>query len=251
MRIWENGEYWVRINGTPISELGLSLEERGVKVAQPELKTSSVTVPGLSGALDTTLEDETMRAYMNPIEISVSLFSVGEPDEISAVRANLARLQGRRGTLSCYLTDGEWRGRWRISELEYPGKSRRAIVATLILTAHPWTYGRAKTVQLKSRETQINVTGNIPCWARFEMSVDTDVLRITHNSGAFLEFDIGVHLNGTLIASTTPERREYTINGNHILPTVDSTCFALRPGINTITCDDCSGVLTFCPQTIC
>ena len=251
MRIWENSEYWVRINGTPISELGFMLGENGIKTAQPELKTSSVTVPGLSGALDTTLEDETLRAYLNPIEISVSLVAVGEPDEISAVRANLARLQGRRGTLSCYLTDGEWRGRWRVSEVEEYGKSRRSIVATLILATQPWTYGRKRTAQLKSRETQINVTGNIPCWPRFEMSVDTDVLRITHNSGAFLEFDIGVHLNGTLIASTTPERREYTINGNHILPTVDSTCFALRPGINTITCDDCSGVLTFCPQTIC
>lgn len=123
-------------------------------------------------------------------------------------------------------------------------------MTTLILTAQPWTYGRKNTVQLKSRETQISVAGNIPCWPRFEMNVDTDVLRITHNSGAFLEFDIGVHLNGTLIASTAPEHREYMINGNHILPTVDSTCFALRPGLNTIVCDDCAGVLTFRPQTI-
>lgn len=250
MRIFES-KYWARINDTPISELGFMLGENGIKIAQPELKTSSVTVPGLSGSLDTTLEDETMRAYLNPIEISVNLVAVGDVDEIGAIRANLTRLQGRRGTLSCYLTDGEWHGRWRIGELEERGKSRHAIVATLILTAQPWTYGRKNTVQLKNRETQINVAGNIPCWPRFEMNVDTDVLRITHNSGAFLEFDIGVHLNGTLIVSTAPERREYTINGNHILPTVDSTCFALRPGINTITCDDCSGVLTFCPQTIC
>lgn len=250
MKIFENSRYWARINGTPISELGFMLGENGIKIARPELKTSSVTVPGLSGALDTTLEDETMRAFMNPIEISINLIAVGDTDEIRAVRANLIRLEGRRGTLSCYFTEGEWRGRWHISEMEEHGKSSRALAATLTLSAQPWAYGRKNTVQLKSRETQINVTGNVPCWPRFEMRVDTDVLRITHNSGAFLEFDIGVHLNGTLIASTAPERREYTINGNHILPTVDSTCFALRPGINTITCDDCSGVLTFCPQTI-
>ena len=247
MRIWENGEYWVRINGMPISELGLSLEERGVKVAQPELKTSSVTVPGLSGALDTTLEDKTMRAYLNPIEISVSLFSVGEPDEISTVRANLTRLQGRRGTLSCYLTDGEWRGRWRISELEYIGKSRHSIVATLILTAQPWTYGRTKTVQLKNGVNKLNILGNVPCFAKFSLNVDANSAKITNQNGLFLEFNIGAHMNGTIEIDTMPEARKCRINNNLLLPSIDSTFFTLRPGFNTLTCDECSGTLTYSP----
>lgn len=247
MRIWENSEYWVRINGTPISELGLSLEAEGIKIAQPELKTSSVTVPGLSGALDTTLEDETSRAYMNPIEISVSLFSVGEPDEISAVRANLTRLQGRRGTLSCYLTDGEWRGRWRISELEYPGKSRHSIVATLILSAQPWTYGRKHTVQLKNGVNKLNILGNVPCFAKFSLTVDANSVKITNQNGSFLEFNTGSHMNGTLEIDTMPEARKCRINGSLLLPSIDSTFFTLRPGFNTLTCDECSGTLTYSP----
>ena len=247
MRIWENSEYWVRINGTPISELGLSLEERGVKVAQPEIKTSSATVPGLSGALDTTLEDETLRAYMNPVEISVSLFSVGEPDEISAVHANLVRLQGRRGTLSCYLTDGEWRGRWHISELEYIGKSHSAIMATLILSAQPWAYGRTKTVQLKNDVNKLNILGNVPCFAKFSLNVDANSVKITNQNGLFLEFNTGSHMNGTLEIDTMPESRKCRINGNLLLPSIDSTFFSLRTGLNKLTVDGGSGTLMYSP----
>lgn len=246
MRIFEN-KYWARINGTPISELGFMLGEDGIKLAQPELKTSSVTVPGLSGALDTTLEDETLRAYMNPIEISVSLVAVGEPDEISAVRANLVRLQGRRGTLSCYLTDGEWRGRWRISELEERGKSRRAIVATLILSAQPWIYGRTTVVKLKNGVNKLNVLGNVPCFPKFSLNVDADSVKITNQNSLFLEFNIGAHMNGKLEIDTMPESRRCRINGNLLLPSIDSTFFTLRPGFNTLTCDECSGDLTYSP----
>ncbi|EGL14146.1 hypothetical protein HMPREF9435_1046 [Gardnerella vaginalis 315-A] len=247
MKIWENSEYWVRINGTPISELGFMLGENGIKVAQPELKTSSVTVPGLSGALDTTLEDETMRAYMNPIEISVSLVAVGEPDEISAVRANLVRLQGRRGALSCYLTEGEWRGRWRISELEERGKSRHALVATLILLAQPWTYGRTTVVKLVNGVNKLNVLGNVPCFAKFSLNVDADSVKITNQNGLFLEFNIGAHMNGTLEIDTMPESRRCRINGNLLLPSIDSTFFSLRPGLNKLTVDGGSGTLTYSP----
>lgn len=246
MRIFEN-KYWARINGTPISELGFMLGENGIKVAQPEIKTSSVTVPGLSGALDTTLEDETMRAYMNPIEISVSVVAVGEPDEISAVRANLARLQGRRGTLSCYLTDGEWRGRWRISELEEYVKSRRSIVATLILTAQPWTYGRTTVIQLKNGVNKLNILGNIPCFAKFSLNVDAYSVKITNQNGLFIEFNNGARMNGTLEIDTMPEARRCRINGMLLLPSIDSTFFTLRPGLNTLTCDECSGTLTYSP----
>lgn len=247
MKIWENSEYWVRINGMPISELGFMLGENGIKLAQPELKTSSVTVPGLSGALDTTLEDETMRAYLNPIEISVNLVAAGDADEVSAVRANLVRLQGRRGTLSCYLTDGEWRGRWRISELEEYGKGSRALEVTLTLSAQPWTYDRTKTVQLKNGVNKLNILGNVPCFAKFSLNVDANSVKITNQNGLFLEFNTGSHMNGTLEIDTMSEARKCRINNNLLLPSIDSTFFTLRPGLNTLTCDECSGTLMYSP----
>lgn len=246
MRIFES-KYWARINGAPISELGFMLGEDGIKIAQPELKTSSVTVPGLSGALDTTLEDETMRAYLNPIEISVNLVAVGDSDELSAVRANLIRLQGRRGTLSCYLTDGEWRGRWRISELEERGKSRHALVATLILTAQPWTYGRTTVVKIKNGVNNFNVLGNVPCFPKFSLNIDADSVKITNQGGLFLEFSTGSHMNGTLEIDTMPESRRCRINNNLLLPSIDSTFFSLRPGLNKLTVDGGSGTLTYSP----
>ena len=67
-----------RINKIPLDEWGLNLEKKGISIESPKTTTSSITVPGFNGALDTTVEDDMHTAFLQKRAITLSLYALGD-----------------------------------------------------------------------------------------------------------------------------------------------------------------------------
>ena len=105
-----------RINKIPLDEWGLNLEKKGISIEVPKPTTSSITVPGLNGVLDTTVEDDTHTAFLQKRAITLSLYALGDLATVNALFEHIAKeIHGKQGSLQTSDSNGEYHGRWSIS----------------------------------------------------------------------------------------------------------------------------------------
>lgn len=244
-----------RINKIPLNEWGLNLEKKGISIESPKTTTSSITVPGLNGALDTTVEDDTHAAFLQKRAITLSLYALGDLATVSALFEHIAKeIHGKQGSLQTSDSNGEYRGRWSISNWNtirnWQDSFHCALLLELSLDADPYVYGKKHTFRLHEGENHVAISGSSPVWPQFSLSIDTGSASISRQDGKTLTFSTGSHMNGVLTINANPQSRNCRINNNVILPTIDSDYFTLLPGANTITCTGCSGTLEATPLTL-
>lgn len=244
-----------RINKVPLDEWGLNLEKKGISIESPKPTTSSITVPGLNGAIDTTVEDDMRVAFQKKRAITLSLYALGDLATVSVLFERIAKeIHGKQGSLQTSDSNGEYRGRWSVSNWNIIRSWRDsfhcALLLELSLDADPYVYGKKRTFMLHEGENHVAIPGSRPVWPQFSLSLDTGSASIARQDGKILTFSTGSHMNGVLAINANPQSRNCRITNNIILPTIDSDYFTLLPGANTITCTGCSGTLGVTPLTL-
>lgn len=244
-----------RINKVPLDEWGLNLEKKGISIESPKPTISSITVPGLNGAIDTTVEDDMHAAFQQKRAITLSLYALGDLATVSVLFERIAKeIHGKQGSLQTSDSNGEYHGRWSVSNWNiirsWQDSFHCALLLELSLDADPYVYGKKRTFMLHEGENHVAIPGSRPVWPQFSLSLDTGSASIARQDGKTLTFSTGSHMNGVLSIDTSPQSRNCRINNNIILPTIDSDYFTLPPGANTITCTGCSGTLEVTPLTL-
>lgn len=237
----------LKINGIPINELGVQISNPGMRVSAPEAITKFQRVPGSTTLVDTTLRDEDGNAPLKERTVTISLCTIGCIEDIANLQRKLASLTGSISTVQ-YAYEPCWQGFVQFKNWKpiYVYNNTAKYSFDLIMTASPLAYGDTRVVAVGG-ETDFTVEGDRPCWAKFDLKVsDTSVLIATTGSLKMLSFTNlakGAHLK----IDTAPQTRVARLNGNIVVPTLQSDFFPLSTGANHVSITGASGTMAFTP----
>lgn len=119
-------DFVLTINNEPIDKHGFWLERSSLNIGASSLKLEAADVPGVYGSYDTSLRDNSGRAFIGGRKITFTLFTVGSLDEIRESKRWLGTLHGavvnvswrvQRGYFQGTLELGEWGDMWEASGL--------------------------------------------------------------------------------------------------------------------------------------
>jgi len=232
----------------------LALTQDGIAIGEATPTTSTETIPGRTGLLDVTLEDESGAAYAGMREITLSLYAAGGEDDIIAAKQWLGNLNGKNTTIQWRTLPGEYRGRLVIGAWNDTWIGDRLSHSTVeaTMTAMPYLYGHPVGKTLTEGQLTINVKGNRPCWPAWSLTPKTGAKTVTisDSHGHSLTVNAAQTLSGQIAIISSPSGREVRINGNLRTPTLESDYFPLLPGANTIRLAGCTGHVTYEPLTM-
>lgn len=237
----------VRINGSPIEELGFSVCHPGMRVSAPEPMIKFQRMPGSSVAIDTTLRDEDGNAPLKERTITITMSTIGLVEDIARVQANMAALTGSLMTVQC----GDaptWRGYATVKNwnpIYIFGKTAK-YKCDLVLTAEPLAYGATSTINVAGN-IQVFIDGDRPCWPHFKLKATSDEVIINCSSSSKLLTFEGLSDGATLEIESTPQARVARMNGTIVVPTLQSDFFPLIPGVVDLSVTGASGVMSFTP----
>lgn len=240
----------IRINGSPIEELGFSVCYPGMRVSAPEPIIKFQRMPGSSVAIDTTLRDEDGNAPIKERTVTVTMCTVGQAEDIAHIQATIATLTGSLVTVQCG-SSPTWRGYATVKNwqpLYVLGKTSK-YKCDLVLTAEPFAYGMTSIVDIGS-DIRVAVAGDRPCWPHFKLKATSDEVIINCSSSSKILTFEGLSDGATLEIESTPQARIARMNGNIVVPTLQSDFFPLIPGTVDLSVTGASGVMSFTPLFI-
>lgn len=237
----------VRINGSPIEELGFSVCYPGMRVSAPEPIVKFQRMPGGSVAIDTTLRDEDGNAPLKERTVTLTMCTIGHVEDIARMQANLAALTGSLMTIQCGNAP-TWRGYAVFKNWQpvFAFGNTAKYKCDLVLTAEPFAYGAPATVSI-SGDVHITVDGDRPCWPHFKLKATSDEVIINCSSSSKLLTFEGLSDGATLEIESTPQARVARVNRTVVVPTLQSDFFPLIPGIVDLSITGASGVMSFTP----
>lgn len=237
----------LKINGIPIDELGILMTHPGMRVSAPEAITKFQRVPGSTMLVDTTLRDEDGNAPLKERTVTISLCTIGYVEDVASLQRKLAALTGSISTVQ-FAYEPCWQGFIQFKNWKpiYIYGTTAKYSFDLVMIAAPLAYGDTKVIAVGG-ETDFTVEGDRPCWAKFDLRVsDTNVLIATTESVKMLSFT-GLVDGGHLIIDMAPQTRVVKLNGNIIVPSLQSDFFPLSTGLNHVSVTGATGTMSFTP----
>lgn len=237
----------IRINGSPIEELGLKVCHPGMRVSPPEALIKFQRLPGSSVPIDTTLRDEDGNAPIKNRTVTVTLCSTGAVEDIAQLQSCLASYTGDMVTVQCGRAP-TWRGYAAFKNWQpvFSFGNTAKYKFDLVLTAEPYAYGALSTLNVGG-DSHILVDGDRPCYPHFKLNATGGEVIINCSSSSKLLMFEGLSDGATLEIESTPQARVARMNGNIVVPTLQSDFFPLIPGIVDLSVTGASGVMSFTP----
>lgn len=221
----------VTVNGIKLGDLGWYLTAPP-SVDAASFRTSYTTVSGAHGSRDMTLEDDAGLSFAERRSVTLALRTVGTYVEASESKIALGGLVGREAEIRWRTLPGAFRGRLSASE---PSETWVDGVfshceLTLTLEAQPLLFGEEVTASSK----ELTVQGNVGAYPTIEGTATVATARVTSPDHAFIEVT-GLKSGAAvrIVCDDSPARGAF-VNGNRVLPTIDSDFFRLQPGKNVL-----------------
>ena len=233
----------ITIDGHPLDWYGVDPADGWLSIGKTETATSYQQVPGLSGDVDTTLEDEGGAAAVGRREIKLGLVISGDEQRAIDAKLRVGALIGRRIAIKWRALPGEYEGRaslddeWTDTHL---GQTFVQSTNTLTIDAEPFIRYPRVTLPLLDGEDSfmLNVAGNRPTKPRFILTPANGVQNFTVTdsaTGRRMTIKLPATANGTMRLTADCETRTLRFGEALAGMTLDSDWFRLTPGRHTLT----------------
>lgn len=226
------------VNGTRLGSIGWWLTADAVEVADAAPVTSFATVPGMSGSADQTLTDEMGFAYVGRRTVTCHLRTLGgETDAVKSMQ-DLAAFHGADVQVRWRALPGAFVGRASLENRADVWRSGRYAYTEcdLVVDAEPVVFADAVTESVPS--STLVFAGNRPAWPTFTLKATGYAAKASVSDGrghtVTVQPSNAVISTGSSIVMDFGNRR-CAINGNLVMPTLDSDFFRVLPGRSTIT----------------
>jgi hypothetical protein len=241
----------LKINDMPIERMMLRLGAEGLVIAASDSAISLVTIPGSAGAVDQSLTDDQGNAYPGMRDITMTLIANSREDDLISAKMRLGALNGSQATIQWRGLPGQYRGRLKTgtwADKRYAIAPRESSIQ-VVLTAQPYLYGSRRSVPLVSGAQWVRVAGNRESWPVLSVSPSGGVSSVSVSCGSrHLTYAPGAMVTGLVVFDCA--HRVARANGNVVPVTLDSDWFPLVPKATQLTLTNCSGSLSYEPQTM-
>lgn len=233
----------ITIDGRPLDWYGVDPTEGWLGIGKTEIATSYQQVPGLSGDVDTTLEDETGAAAVGRREIKLGLVISGDEQRAVDSKLRIGALIGRRIGVKWRALPGEYVGRAYLDDAwidSHDGQTFVQSTNTLVIDADPFIHYPRVTLPLLDGEDSfmLTVAGTRPVGPRFTLTPVSGVRNITiadSATGRHMTIKLPAAANGTLRLTADCDTRTLRFGDALAGMTLDSDWFRLTPGRHTLT----------------
>lgn len=154
-----------RMVQTSLHAFGAFVTDEGWSIDKADPQTTTTRLPGMSGVLDSTLEDMNLHAYVGRRTVTIHIATVGDVDEIMETKRRIGAMHGQRQRITGLVPQGAMIGRLEVGAWE-DIVGPYGIVGSeceLTLDANPYAYGSQEVFQLALGERRIIAPkGNMP-----------------------------------------------------------------------------------------
>lgn len=224
----------LRIDGRTLMDYGADPVDGLIRVGEASPRTSMVEIPGRSGSLDLSLEDDTGRAFEPRRTLEFDAVIVGDGLEAIETKQSLADLNGRIVRVDWEHLPGYWKGRCRVGAYTDTYLVRRFAksVVTITVDAEPYLYGDSEYFDIGVSGDRFWVHGNRPSPPTITTvpPSGTKRLYLTVNSRQLVYNLTGADGVRKLVADC--DEKASTYGDTPVFPSVDSDYPMLVPGYN-------------------
>lgn len=229
------------LDGHPLDWYGADPSDGWLQIDSVDIATSFQQVPGRSGGIDMTLEDETGAAAIGRLSISLGIVISGDEQQAVESKLRIGTLIGRDVTVKWRALPGEYHGRlsrdaWSDIHL---GPVFFQSTTTLTISADPFLRYPRQTIPLLDGEDAFlfTVPGNRPTRPRFTLTPTAGVERvlIRDNGERAMTVKLPAAADGDRPLVVDAETRTLRFGSALAGLTLDSDWFNLTPGRHSIT----------------
>lgn len=253
---YRTGSFRVDLSAADAAEVtldGATLEELGcwptsIELAPATATVSTASVPGRHGSVDLTLEDGTGGAYLTNRTLTIGIATDASWGETLAdVKPAIGAFMGRVVEVWASPLGGTMEGRCAVGQWD---DSRGASACTLTFDVGPMVSGDAVEVELAEGANAVEVSGNRPALAVYTLTATDGATSISvyDGEGHTLEYSPGASITATVTIDC--DAQAVYAGSSLVAPTVESDYPVLLPGAATVTLTNCTGALTYVPQTL-